>query len=98
MEKIGCPLIIMFDDLFYCMGLFECLCYIIRLVTRFQTLYERVHSRMADRESQSPIENPFSARGAIQQTKEILSNTNKATRKVRTTNQGDFLKHQQGYS
>ena len=45
-------------------------------------MYEHVHNKMADRESLSPVDNPFSAKGAIQQTKEILSSTNKATRKV----------------
>ncbi len=37
---------------------------------------------MSDRSSQSPSESPFTARGAITQTKEILASTNQATRKV----------------
>ncbi|KAK2171518.1 hypothetical protein NP493_1055g01018 [Ridgeia piscesae] len=36
--------------------------------------------QVADSKNQSPGDSPFSARGAIRQTKEILSSTNKATR------------------
>ncbi len=37
---------------------------------------------MQDRASQSPSESPFSAMGAIQQTREILTSTTKTTRSV----------------
>ena len=39
-----------------------------------------MNCQVADNKNQSPGESPFSARGAIRQTKEILSSTNKATR------------------
>ncbi len=45
-------------------------------------LYERVHSHVQDRDSISPGENPFSARGAITHTKEILTSTTNTTKAV----------------
>ncbi len=45
-------------------------------------LYEKVHSEVQDRSSQSPSESPFSAVGAIQHTREILTSTTKTTRSV----------------
>ena len=39
-----------------------------------------MNSQVADSKNQSPGESPFSAKGAIRQTKEILSSTNKVTR------------------
>ena len=51
----------------------------------FQILYERVHSHVQDRDSASPGENPFTARGAITQTKEILTSTTQTTKAVLST-------------
>ena len=48
----------------------------------FKTLYEKVNSEVQDRSSQSPTESPFSALGAIQHTREILTSTTKTTRSV----------------
>ena len=45
-------------------------------------MYEKVNGQMSDRSSLSPEESPLSARGAIQQTREILNTTNKATKAV----------------
>ena len=48
----------------------------------FKTLYEKVNSEVQDQSSQSPTESPFSALGAIQHTREILTSTSKTTRSV----------------